>query len=72
MFEYLVFSWWNCLGGIESHGLVRESVATEVSFEVSKDISQRAPPTSYFWIKTQAPRYSWGPASAMPLWILTL
>lgn len=36
MFERLVLSWWNGLGRVRQHGLLREGVSLKAGFEVSK------------------------------------
>jgi hypothetical protein len=36
MFEFLIPSWWNCLGTIKRCGFVRRGASLQASFEVSK------------------------------------
>lgn len=35
MFEYLIFSWWDCLGRIRRYGLVGRSMSLGVGFDDS-------------------------------------
>lgn len=48
MFEYLVSTWWNCLGRIRRCDLVGGSVSLGAHFEVSKDHARRSQCTTLF------------------------